>query len=65
VTDVPRPQDLSPEVPFDPEDERAEDEREIDPAETGLPEQLHDAGIEAPEADALDQRRDVPLDDEH
>ena len=60
MTDVPRPHDLSPEVPFDPEDER-----EIDPAETGLPEQLHDAGIEAPEADALDQRRDVPLDDEH
>jgi hypothetical protein len=59
VTDVPRPHDLSPEVPFDPEDER-----EIEPVEADLPERLHDAGIEAPEADTLDQRLDVPLDDE-
>ena len=65
MTDVPRPQDLSPEVPFVPEDERPEDEWEAEPAETGLPEHLHDAGIEAPEADALDQRIDVPLDDDH
>jgi hypothetical protein len=42
-----------------------EAEREIDPVDgTELPAQLADAGIEAPEADALEQRLVVPLDDD-
>jgi hypothetical protein len=60
VSDDPRVPDVPLEREIDPEAER-----EIDPVEgTEMPEHLADAGIEAPEADALEQRLVVPLDDD-
>lgn len=55
----PRPHDQALEVPFDPEDER-----EVDPVDPELPDRLGDGIGEASEADALDQRLDVPIDDD-
>lgn len=60
MTDDPRVPDVPMEREIDPEDER-----EIDPVDgTELPPRLADAGIEAPEADTLEQRLVVPLDDD-
>lgn len=60
MTNDPRVPDVPLEREIDPEAER-----EIDPVDgTELPAQLADAGIEAPEADTLEQRLVVPLDDD-
>jgi hypothetical protein len=39
-------------------------ERPVDDVDTSLPERVHDADPEAPEADALEQSLEVPLDDD-
>lgn len=62
MTDVPRVPEPPIELEIDPDDERPVDP--VEPVDDELPERLADADPEVPEADALDQHREVPLDDD-